>query len=51
VSNYRAARKISVKNQHHQADTEELRQAMIYYHSLFKELLGTEAVVPQKKKK
>ena len=51
VSNYRAARKISVKNQHHQADTEELRQAMIYYHSLFKELLGKEALVPEKKKK
>jgi hypothetical protein len=51
VSNYRAARKIAVKNEHHKADTEELRQAMIYYHSLFKELLGTEAVGTVKKKK
>ena len=44
VSNYRAARVIALKNQEHQADTEELRQAMIYYRSLFEELLGTEAV-------
>jgi len=45
VSNYRAAREIAVKNQEHQADTEELRQAMIYYQSLFDELLVTDAVV------
>jgi cytoskeletal protein RodZ len=42
VSNYRAAREIAVKNEQHLADTEELRQAMIYYRSLFDELLGTE---------
>jgi hypothetical protein len=29
----------------HQADTEELRQAMIYYRSLFEELLATEDAV------
>ena len=45
VSNYRAARAIAVKNEQHQADTEELRQAMIYYRSLFEELLETDAVV------
>ena len=45
VSNYRAARAIALKNQEHQADTEELRQAMIYYRSLFDELLVTDAVV------
>jgi hypothetical protein len=45
VSNYRAAREIAVKNKQHQADTEELRQAMIHYRSLFEELLGTEPVV------
>jgi hypothetical protein len=45
VSNYRAARVIALKNMEHQADTEELRQAMIYYRSLFEELVGTEAVV------
>ena len=42
VSNYRAAREIANKNQQHQADTEELRQAMIYYRSLFEELLKPE---------
>jgi len=45
VSNYRAARVIAIENEKHQADTEELRQAMIYYRSLFEELLGTKAVV------
>jgi hypothetical protein len=45
VSNYRAARVIALKNQEHQADTEELRQAMIYYRSLFDELLVTDAVI------
>ena len=44
VSNYRAARVIALKNEQHQADTEELRQAMIYYRSLFEELVETEAV-------
>ncbi len=50
VSNYRAAREIAVKNEHHQANTEELRQALIYYRSLFDELLKTETVRPEKKK-
>ena len=45
VGNYRAARAIALKNEQHQADTEELRQAMIYYRSLFEELLATEAAV------
>jgi hypothetical protein len=45
VNNYRAARAIAIKNEQHQADTEELRQAMIYYRSLFEELVGTEPVV------
>jgi hypothetical protein len=44
VSNYRAARVIAIENEKHQADTEELRQAMIYYRSLFEELLGPKAV-------
>ena len=35
VSNYRAARDIAIKNEQHQADTEELRQAVIHYRSLF----------------
>ena len=45
VSNYRAGRVIAIKNQENQADTEELRQAMIYYRSLFDELLVTDTVV------
>jgi len=44
VSNYRAARVIALKNEKHQANTEELRQAMIYYRSLFDELLAEEPV-------
>jgi hypothetical protein len=44
VSNYRAAREIAIKNNLQQATTEELRQAMIYYRSLFEELLETEPV-------
>jgi hypothetical protein len=44
VSNYRAARVIALKNKEQKADTEELRQAMIYYRSLFEELLEIEKV-------
>jgi hypothetical protein len=40
VSNYRAARAIAIKNTDQKASTEELRQAMIYYRSLFDELVG-----------
>jgi hypothetical protein len=49
VSNYRAARAIAIKNKQLQATTEELRQAMIYYRSLFEELLvtDTETIVQQ----
>jgi len=50
VSNYRAAREIAIKNEHHQATTEELRQALIYYRSLFEELLKTEPVIGEEKK-
>ena len=44
VSNYRAAREIALKNKQDLASTEDLRQAMILYHSLFGELLETEMV-------
>ena len=50
VSNYRGAREIANKNKLGQANTEELRQAMIYYRSLFEELLKTEPVVGEEKK-
>ena len=50
VSNYRGAREIANKNKQQQANTEELRQAMIYYRSLFEELLKPEQVVGEEKK-
>ena len=49
VSNYRAAHEIAIKNEQKTANTEELRQAMLYYRSLFDELLKTEDVVPERK--
>jgi hypothetical protein len=49
VSNYRAAREIAIKNEQNSANTEELRQALIYYRSLFDELLKEETVSPEKK--
>lgn len=50
VTNYRGAREIANKNKEGQANTEELRQAMIYYRSLFDELLKTEPVVREEVK-
>ena len=44
VSNYRSARAVAIKNMEQKADTEELRNAMIHYRSLFAELLKTEMV-------
>jgi hypothetical protein len=44
VSNYRAAKEIATKNKQDEANTEELRQALIYYRSLFEELLETKTV-------
>jgi hypothetical protein len=49
VENYRAAREIALKNEQQQANTEELRQAMIHYRSLFEELLGKESDVIEEK--
>jgi hypothetical protein len=49
VSNYRAARAIALKNEQQQADTEELRHAMIHYRSLFEELLELEPAVVEEK--
>jgi hypothetical protein len=39
VDNYRAAHDIAVRHRKGQASTEDLRQAMIYYRSLFEDLL------------
>jgi hypothetical protein len=49
IGNYRAARAISLKNENQQANTEELRTAMINYRSLFDELLGHEPVAARKR--
>jgi hypothetical protein len=43
VQNYRSARLIVVRHGQGQATTEELRQAMVYYRSLFEELLDAPA--------
>ena len=40
VDNYRAAREIAIRQQRGQATTEDLRNAIIYYRSLFDELLS-----------
>ncbi len=44
VSNYRNAYAIALKNQNDGSSTEELRQSMVYYRSLFEELLGNQDV-------
>jgi hypothetical protein len=41
VQNYRSAREIVVRHVKRQSTTEDLRQAMVYYRSLFDELLAT----------
>ena len=41
VDNYRAAHEIARRNKSGKATTEDLRQAMVYYRSLFEELLET----------
>jgi hypothetical protein len=47
VSNYRSAHAIAALSQHDEASTEDLRQAMIDYRSLFEVLLET--AVPEEK--
>jgi hypothetical protein len=41
VANYRAAHEIAARNNSGKATTEDLRQAMVHYRSLFEELLET----------
>jgi hypothetical protein len=43
VDNYRAAQAIAVRDARGEADTEELRKAVVHYRTLFDELLETEA--------
>jgi hypothetical protein len=40
LQNYRAAHEIAVRQTRGQASTEELRQAMIHYRTLFEELVA-----------
>lgn len=42
VVNYRAAREIAVLHSEGKANTEDLRQAMVHYRALFRDLLETE---------
>lgn len=50
VSNYRNAHAIAVKGKNDGVTTEDLRQAMVYYRSLFEELLGTETTTEKEVK-
>jgi hypothetical protein len=43
VENYRAAHGISVRAARNEADTEDLRQALVHFRALFEELLGADA--------
>ena len=41
VGDYRAAHAISIANDHSQASTEDLREAMVHYLTVFEDVLGT----------
>jgi hypothetical protein len=43
VENYRCAYRIAERSRHGSADTEELRQALVYYRALFDDLLQDES--------
>ncbi|MGW5559940.1 hypothetical protein ACWER9_22300 [Micromonospora sp. NPDC003944] len=44
LTNYRDAHEIHLRNSRGEADTEELRQAVVHYRALFADLLGEEPV-------
>jgi hypothetical protein len=44
VDNYRAAHEVALRHQRGEASTEDLRNSMIYYRTLFDELLETDSV-------
>jgi hypothetical protein len=48
VENYRAAHRISERSRQGAADTEELRQALVYYRALFQDLLGNGGQISDK---
>lgn len=47
IQNYRTAHDISVRGESGNADTEDLRQAMVHYRSLFSELVGADERIKQ----
>ena len=46
LENYRAAHQIALRQTQGQASTEDLRQAMIHFRTLFEELVGEPEAVP-----
>jgi len=50
VPNYRAAHAMAERNKQGQASTEEMRQALVHYRSLFDELLGASATQSEVKR-
>ena len=48
IENYRTAHAIAVRQRQGQADTEDLRQAMIHYRTLFDELVGEPELTGEK---
>ncbi len=44
LEHYRAAREISRRNEHGEASTEDLRQALVHYRALFADLLGEDPI-------
>lgn len=46
VENYRAAHKVALRNERDEANTEDLRKAMVHYRSLFEELLEAQEARP-----
>lgn len=48
LDNYRAAHEIAVRHQRGEASTEDLRNAIIYYRSLFDDLLQTGSITHKK---
>jgi hypothetical protein len=47
VENYRAAQAIAARDERGEADTEELRKAVVHYRVLFDEMLEIRTAAPQ----
>src|SRR5262252_651447 len=48
VMNYRAARAIIEEHARHPVSTEDMRQAMVHYRALFKDLIGVTTPIPER---